>query len=168
MRSSASWWGSKARQFRAHVRATVSPAERAALADWLSPAQLDVFDAMPVADRRHGLDVARRLRADAVTDPEVLLAGLLHDAGKGPGVGLWPRVAWSLGEAWGTWVVRLAGRLPGFGPALDRIRDHAELSAAMAAAAGCSARTCDLIRHQADPQDPGAGMQLKRADEAVS
>jgi hypothetical protein len=162
------WWAIKARQFRAHVRARVSPAERSALVDWLSPAQLDVFDAMPVADRRHGLDVVARLRADAVTDPELLLAGLLHDAGKGPGVGLWPRIAWSLGEAWGPWVVRLAGRLPGFAPALDRIRDHAEVSAAMAAAAGCSARTCDLIRYQADPQDPGAGMQLKRADEAVS
>ncbi len=146
----------------------MSPAERSALADWLSAAQLDVFDAMPVADRRHGLDVVRRLRADDVTDPEVLIAGLLHDAGKGPGVGLWPRVAWSLGEVWGPWVVRWAGRLPGFAPALDRIRDHAELSAAMAAAAGCSARTCDLIRYQADPQDPGAGIQLKRADEAVS
>jgi hypothetical protein len=162
------WWATKVRQFRAHVRAKVSPAERSALVDWLSPPQLDVFDAMPVADRRHGLDVVMRLRAEALTDPEVLVAGLLHDAGKGPGVGLWPRVAWSLGEVWGPWVVRLAGRLPGFRPALDRIRDHAEVSAAMAAAAGCSARTCDLIRYQADPRDPAAGMQLKRADEAVS
>ena len=168
MHSSASWWASKARQFRAHVRARVSPAERSALAVWLSPAQLDVFDAMPIADRRHGLDVVARLRADAVTDDEVLLAGLLHDAGKGPGVGLWPRVAWSLGEAWGPWVVRLAARVPGFGPALDRIRDHAELSAGIAAAAGCSERTCDLIRYQAEPRDPGAGMALKRADEAVT
>lgn len=168
MHSSASWWASKARQFRAHVRARVSPAERSALADWLSPAQQDVFDAMPVADRRHGLDVVARLRADAVTDDEVLLAGLLHDAGKGQGVGLWPRVAWSLGEVWGLWVVRLASRLPGFRTALDRIRDHAELSAGMAAAAGCSERTCDLIRYQADPQDPGAGMALKRADEATT
>jgi hypothetical protein len=165
---SRGWWASKSRQFRAHVRARVSPAERSALADWLSPAQLDVFDAMPVADRRHGLDVVARLRADAVTDREVLLAGLLHDAGKGPGVGLWPRIAWSLGEAWGPWVVRLARRLPGFRTALDRIRDHAEVSAAMAATAGCSERTCDLIRYQADPRDPGAGMQLKRADEGVS
>jgi hypothetical protein len=146
----------------------VSPAERAALAAWLSPAQLDVFDAMPVADRRHGLDVVRRLRADAVTDHELLLAGLLHDAGKGPGVGLWHRIAWSLGEAWGPWVVRWAGRLPGFAAALIRIRDHAEVSATMAADAGCSARTCDLIRYQADPRDPDAGMQLKRADEAVT
>jgi hypothetical protein len=58
--------------------------------------------------------------------------------------------------------------LPGFGQALDRIRDHAELSAGIAAAAGCSSRTVELIRYQAEPRDPGAGAQLKRADEAVS
>ena len=167
MRSTASWWASKVRQFRAHVRAKVSPAERAALATWLTDPQLAVFDAMPVADRRHGLDVVARLRAEAMTESEVLLAGLLHDAGKGPGVGLWPRVAWSLSEAWGPWVVRLARRLPGFAPALDRIRDHAELSAGLAAAAGCSSRTVDLIRYQAEPRDPAAGVLLKRADETA-
>ena len=31
MRSSASWWGSKVRQFRAHVRASVGAAERSEL-----------------------------------------------------------------------------------------------------------------------------------------
>jgi hypothetical protein len=162
------WWASKARQFRAYIRARVSPAERAELATSLTAAQLAVFDAMPVADRRHGLDVAARLRADGATEPDVLVAGLLHDAGKGRSVGLWPRVAWSLGEAWGPWVVRLARRLPGFASALDRIRDHAEISAGLAAAAGCSARTVELIRYQAEPRDPAAGVLLKRADEAVS
>jgi hypothetical protein len=161
------WWASKVRQFRAHLRAKVSPAERAAVATWLTAAQLDVFDAMPVADRRHGLDVVARLRSDGVTEDDVLVAGALHDAGKGPGVGVWPRVAWSLGEAWGPWVVRGARRLPGFGPALDRIRDHAELSAGLAAAAGCSARTVELIRYQAEPRDPDAGALLKRADETA-
>jgi hypothetical protein len=162
------WWASKARQFRAHIRARVSRTERAALASSLTPPQLAVFDAMPVADRRHGLDVADRLRADGVTEPDVLVAGLLHDAGKGTTVGLWPRVAWSLGEALGPWAVGAARRLPGFAPALDRIRDHAELSAGKAAAAGCSARTVELIRYQAEPRDPGAGALLKRADEAAS
>ena len=161
------WWASKVRQFRAHVRANVSPAERASVATWLTTGQLAVFDAMPVADRRHGLDVVARLRADGVTEDDVVIAGLLHDAGKGPTVGLWPRVAWSLGEAWGPWVVRTARRLPGFGPALDRIRDHAELSAGLAAAAGCSVRTVELIRYQAEPRDPDAGVRLKRADETA-
>ena len=73
--SMASWWAAKVRQFRSHLRARVSPAERAALAAWSRPAQLALFDSMHVADRRHGLDVVASLRADGVTDPDVLLAG---------------------------------------------------------------------------------------------
>lgn len=165
MGSSPSWWASKVRQFRTHIRARVAPMERAALASWLTPPQLEVFDAMHVADQRHGLDVVRTLRADGVDDQEVLIAGLLHDAGKGD-TGVWPRVAFSLGQAYGPVIWRAAGILPGFRSALDRLRDHAETSAAMAATAGCTPRTVDLIRHQDAPIDPVAGRQLQLADEA--
>ena len=54
----ASWWACKVRQFRAHLRARVRPEERAALATWLSPPQLALFDSMHRADRRHGLLVS--------------------------------------------------------------------------------------------------------------
>jgi hypothetical protein len=165
MRSSASFWASKVRQFRAHLRARVAPAERAGLVDWLTPAQIALFDGMHVADRRHGLDVVATLRADGVTDPEVLLAGLLHDAGKG-GTGVWPRVAHSLGQAYGAWIPRVASVLPGFRPALARLRDHAELSAGLATDAGCTSRTVELIRHQDAPVDPIDGRRLQLADEA--
>jgi len=162
-------WASKVRQFRSHLTARIGPDERAALADWLAPEQLALFDGMHRADRRHGLDVVASLRMAGTTDDELLLAGLLHDCAKGPAVGVWPRVAWSLGEAWGSWVVAIARRAPGFAPALDRLRDHAELSAEMAVAAGCTARTADLIRHQGDPVDPVepvAVALLRLADEA--
>ena len=159
-------WASKVRQFRSHLRARVRPSERAALVGWLTPAQLALFDGMHVADRRHGLDVAASLRAAGVTDDELLLAGLLHDCAKGPGVGVLPRVAWSLGEAWGPWVVTVARGVPGFSGALNRLRDHADLSARMALGAGCSARTAELIRHQAAPLEPAAGELLRLADEA--
>ena len=52
---------------------------------------------MHVADRRHGLDVVASLRAEGVTEPDLLVAGLLHDAGKGD-TGVWPRVAYALGS----------------------------------------------------------------------
>jgi hypothetical protein len=159
------WWATKIRQFARHATARVSPAERALLDAWFTPAQARLFDGMHVADRRHGLDVAATLQAMGATDRDLLAAGLMHDAGKGS-TGLWPRVAWSLGEAWGPWVWRVAGRLPGMGRALARLRDHAELSAALAAAAGCSSRTVELIRHQAAPTDPEFGELLRRADEA--
>jgi hypothetical protein len=143
----------------------VAPSERAALETWLTPSQLALFDGMHVADRRHGLDVAATLRAGGTTDEELLLAGLLHDCGKGE-TGVLPRVAWSLGEAWGPWVVRLTRHVPGWAGTLDRLRDHAELSAGLAIEAGCSVRTAELIRHQADPVEPAAGELLRLADEA--
>jgi hypothetical protein len=143
----------------------VAPSERTELAAWLTPAQLALFDAMPTADQRHGLDVLATLRASGTADPDLLLAGLLHDAGKGRTVGLWHRVAWSLGERYGSWVWRLARRLPGFTEALERMRDHAERSADLAAGAGCSPRTVELIRNQADPDDAD-GAVLRLADEA--
>ena len=83
---------------------------------------------MHVADQRHGLDVVTSLRAGGVRDPDVLVAGLLHDAGKGA-TGVWPRVAYSLGQRYGGWIWRVAAVLPGFGDALARLRDHAEVSA---------------------------------------
>jgi hypothetical protein len=161
----ASWWASKVRQFRTHLRARVSPQERAALATWTTPPQLALFDSMHVADRRHGLDVVASLRGDGVTVPDALLAGLLHDAGKGD-TGVWPRVAWSLGEAYGAWVCRVARVLPGFRPALARLQTHAEVSARLAANAGCSARTVGLIRDQDAPRDPEFGELLRLADDA--
>jgi hypothetical protein len=148
-----------------HLRARVTPEEHSALAAWTAPPQLALFDSMHLADRRHGLDVVASLRADGVTDPDALLAGLLHDAGKGD-TGLWPRVAHSLGEAYGPWVWRGARIMPGFGAALDRLAAHAQTSADLAARAGCSPRTVSLIRDQAAPRDPEFGELLRLADEA--
>jgi hypothetical protein len=161
----ASWWASRARQFRAHLRASVAPEERAALATWITPDQLALFDSMHVADRRHGLDVVVSLRAEGVTELDVLLAGLLHDAGKAR-TGVWPRVAYTLGARHGTWIWRGVSVIPGFHPALERLRTHAQSSAALAAAVGCSPRTVELIRHQEAPTDPEFGELLRLADEA--
>jgi hypothetical protein len=143
----------------------VASAERAGLETWVTTPQLDLFDAMHVADRRHGLDVVATLRAEGVTDGDVLLAGLIHDAAKGD-TGVWPRVAFVLGQHYGSWIPRLAALLPGFRPALARLRTHAEASAELAAAAGAPARTIELIRHQDAPIDGEAGRLLKLADEA--
>ena len=159
------WWVTKSRQFFGHLRARVPAAERTALDSWVPPAALALFDRMHVADRRHGLDVVAALRGEGVTGPDVLLAGLLHDAGKGR-TGVWPRVAYALGQQWGPWVWRLAAWLPGMRRDLDRLREHAESSARLAAAAGCSTRTVELIRHQDAPVDPEFGEALRLADEA--
>lgn len=118
------------------------------------------------ADQRHGLDVAAMLRGEGRDDPELLLAALLHDCSKGPGVRLPHRVAWALGERYGDGVATIFARLPGFSDAFGRLRHHADNSAQLALGAGCSERTAELIRHQSDPLDPDAGAALRTADEA--
>jgi len=143
----------------------VTDAERRALPAWLTPAELALFDTMHVADRRHGLDVVAALRSRGVSDRDALVAGLLHDAGKG-GTGVWPRVAWSLGQAWGPWVWHAAAMLPRMRRSLAILRDHPAESARLAEAAGCSPRTVALIRDQEAPRDPEFGELLRLADEA--
>ena len=170
-----SWWAAKVRQFRAHLGARVRPDERAALATWLTPAQLGPLrrDARrrPAPRARRRRDPPRRA---APTDVELLLAGLLHDCRQGPTVGVWPRVAWSLGEAYGAWVV--ARRSP---PA--RLRPRRSTGCAITPsgrrswplAAGCSPRDG---RPDPPPGRPGrrrrpascSGSPTRRTDDARS
>jgi hypothetical protein len=159
------WWAAKIRRTFGYLWGRVRPDERDELGRWLAPPQLELFERMARPDQRHGLDVVAGLRAHGVTDHDVLVAGLLHDAGKGPSARLAHRVAWSLGQKYGTWIWRVAGRLPTFGRGLDRLRHHADLSADLAAQAGCSPRSVGLIRRQDKPVDE-AGRLLRAIDEA--
>jgi hypothetical protein len=155
----------KIRQTRRHVCARVAPGERDALTGWLRPEELALFDGMHAADRRHGLDVVAALRTAGERDDEVLVAGLLHDAGKGD-TGMIPRVLHSLDQAHIGWPALALGWWPGMRAALVRLRDHADISATLAEVAGCSPRTVELIRWQDAPRDPEAGERLRLADEA--
>ena len=161
------WWTVKVRQAERHVRGRVSPVERHALETWLAPAQLALFDSMHRADQRHGLDVVGLLRAEGHgDDDELLLAALLHDCAKGPGVGL-PIVshgrsanATVSGCTTSSAPCRASGT-PSSGCAITPRRPRR-----LAREAGCSERTAELIRHQAAPVDPVAGRALQLADEA--
>lgn len=165
MAAGARWWAGKIGQAWRHVRARVPASERAELETWTTPAQRALFDSMHISDQRHGLDVVAHLRSAGVGEPDVLLAGLLHDAAKGD-TGLVPRVAYALGSAYGHWLWRLAGLLPGMRGALALLADHPDGSARLAAAAGCSHRTVELIRWQEEPRDGEFGEYLRLADEA--
>ena len=161
-----SWWSAKVRRFIRYFVGRVTPAERASLSSWLTPAQLVLFDSMHRADQRHGLDVAAALRVERQTDPDLLLAGLLHDCGKGRDLRLWQRVGWSLAERYGRRVERVLLRVPGFRPAFATMAAHAARSAELSLEAGCSAITAELIRHQAEPVDDVLGRALLIADQA--
>ena len=69
-------------------RVASADAEREALAGWLTPAQLALFDGMHRADQRHGLDVVASLRADGhATIPTCCSPGC-STTGQGTDVGL--------------------------------------------------------------------------------
>ena len=163
--SRTSWWASKARQLVPLPVAHAGDQVAAELAAWLRPSEVELFDAMHVADRRHGLDVAAVLRRGGVRDRDVLAAAVLHDCAKGD-TGPLPRIAWSLGEAYGPWVWSIARRVPGWNAALTRLEDHAEASARLVESAGLPPFAVGLVRHQAEPQDPTYGLAFHAADEA--
>lgn len=161
------WWAEKIGRVVSYARAGVSAAERAEVAALLTPRELALFEGMPRADRRHGLDVAVALRrAGHGDDRELILAGILHDAGKGPSVRLWHRVAWSLGQRYGRWVVTAAAVVPGARGVFERLDAHARISAELARAAGAPARTVALIDAEGDPHDPAA-RALQLADDGL-
>lgn len=163
---SGSWWAAKVRRFVRYFTGRVTAAERAELMRWLTPPQLALFESMHRADQRHGLDVVRALRAQHQVDRDLLMAGLLHDCGKGRDLHVWHRVGWSLTERYTGRFARLIGALPGFGRAFTTIEEHADRSADLALRAGVSAAAAELIRHQAEPLDDERGRALLLADQA--
>jgi hypothetical protein len=155
-------------QFFGHVRASVTPVETASAQRLLPDTAWPLFAAMPVADRRHALDVVRRLTAAGVTDPDVLVAALLHDAAKGHRMRLWHRVAGVLLEAVAPGQLR---RLASPDPRSWRYPfhlylHHADLSADAAVAAGCSPRAAAFIRGAPGEADASLAAAFASADEA--
>jgi hypothetical protein len=127
-----------------------------------------LFREMPVADQRHGLDVAHRLLASGHDDRDLLAAALLHDAGKGHRLRLWHRVSGVLLEAVAPGALR---RLASPDPRSWRYPfhiylHHEAISAQMAVSAGCEPRTGSFIRGQPRETDAPLQAALKAADDA--
>jgi hypothetical protein len=155
-------------QFVAHVRARVDPAEEALVERVLPPDAQALFGGMPVADRRHGLDVAQRLLASGHDDRDLLAAALLHDAGKGHRLRLWHRVAGVLLEAFAPSALRrLASPDPrSWRHAFHLYLHHDAISAEMAVEAGCAPRAAAFIRGEPNETDAPLQAALKAADDA--
>jgi hypothetical protein len=155
-------------QFIGHLRARVDPGEVAGARHLLPDAAWPLFEAMPIADRRHALDVAGRLLAAGQADPDLLAAAMLHDAAKGHRMRLWHRVSGVvLGAvapralAWLASPDERSWRYP-----FHLYLHHTALSAEAALDAGCSRRTAALISGSTEPADAVARAALRRADEA--
>lgn len=155
-------------QFLGHVRASVSPAETATARGLLPESAWPLFAAMPVADRRHALDVVARLMGAGHDDGDLLVAALLHDAAKGHRLRLWHRVAGVLLEALApTQLQRLASPHPrSWRYPFHLYLHHADLSAEAAAAGGCSPRSVAFIRGTPKGADASLAAAFASADEA--
>ena len=158
----------RVRQFRDHLLARVSPDERAGAHALLPTAAGQVFDAMPQADQRHALDVVGRLRSAGQTDPDLLAAALLHDAGKGNRLRLWHRVVAVLVEAVApSRMDTLASSDPGSWRHPFYIhRHHESISARAALDAGCGPRVAAFIVGVPDGPDAQLAAALRAADAA--
>jgi len=155
-------------QFVAHVRARVDPEETAFVRRTLPDAAAQLFDEMPVADRRHGLDVAERLVAAGHGDPDLLAAALLHDAAKGHRMRLWHRVAAVLlGRLTPSLLRRLASDDPSsWRHPFHLYLHHPSMSAELILRAGGSPRAAAFVRGMAVGADARLQRALTEADDA--
>jgi hypothetical protein len=155
-------------QFVAHVRARVEPDESALVRRILPEAAMALFESMPVADRRHGLDVAEKLLRAGHDDPDLLGAALLHDTAKGHRMRLWHRVAGVLLETLAPSVLRrlASEEASSWRHPFHLYLHHEPMSAALAIEAGCPARTGAFIRGAVADADAPLLRALTKADDA--
>jgi putative nucleotidyltransferase with HDIG domain len=146
----------RVRQFVQAAGAWIRPEDAREIRRYLSPAAVELFQSMPRYDQQHALHVLRTLQGRDYTDPDLLAAALLHDVGKTVrqtgALQLWHRVAVVLMRAFRPGLLERIGR--------DRAgswrqpfyvqQHHAAIGAELARAAGCSARTVELILHHED------------------
>ncbi len=157
----------RSRQFFGSVRPRVDESLREQAFALLNDGQRQLFTSMTARDQQHCLDVYSALREQGHDDGDLLVAALLHDAGKGE-IELWHRVAYVLLAAPGSVLVDLIAKPSegtGWRQALYRCHHHPMLGALLAAAAGSSKKVVDLIGERHD--DDVRLAALKAADESV-
>jgi len=154
-------------QFWRHSSARVSSAENARATEILGPRLAPFFFALPVNDRRHGLDVLETIEREGVAAPALLQqAALLHDTGKAD-------ARLSVVERSLTVFLNrfspsmLAGLLrirPGFRRRYQSYRDHAGLGAARLRAVGATELAAVVEEHHAEHPELDVTRRLRRAD----
>lgn len=149
----------RVRQFWVALRAQPDPADLVEAQSLLSPTQMELFRRMQPGEQMHSLGVLRRLRLLGERQPDLLIAALLHDAGKSrlPLSALeraWVVLVGAFApgslERWGKQPFQEGQRLPAWQRPLVTARQHAEWGAEMAEQAGVPALAVELIRRHQD------------------
>ena len=119
----------------------------------LSPILWELFLKMQPGEQAHSLEIFERLLAQGESDPDLLSAALLHDAGKiRYPLRIWERALVVIVKAlfpgklsqWGT------AQPVGWKRAFVVAENHAAWGAEMAAAAGAAPATIEIIRRHQD------------------
>ncbi len=147
----------RTRQFRNALPGSHPQVETRAIFPPLTSAQLTLFRRMQSSEQAHAYWVFRRLNASGQTDRDLLAAALLHDVGKilyplsifdraiiVLGKRLFPKAA----RRWG------GGTPRGLRRPFVVAENHAAWGADLAAQAGASPRTVELIRRHQDSSMP--------------
>lgn len=154
----------RTRQFLGALKPRIADAERAEAARLLGGSLWPLFESMSARDQRHSLDVYRTLREQGCRDQHLVMAALLHDAGKGRLAGvrvrLWHRVAYVLLSTGAPWVLR---RLASGRSGLAALHRHADRGAVVAEALGAPAEVVEIIRRHEEHGSPDERLRLLRA-----
>lgn len=158
----------RARQFRRTLAPGITDDDLREAKSALGGDLYALFAAMQPADQRHCLDVYRRLLTDGESAPDVLVAALIHDAGKGgeaaQRIRTWHRVAYVLLGALPIGAVDRIARGDG---GLGRLHRHGEATLQLVRSAGASETVVGLLEemdsHRGDNQHAA---RLIAADDA--
>jgi hypothetical protein len=153
----------RTRQLIGALNPKIDSGEQSEAAQLLGRRLWPLFESMSKRDQRHSLDIYRTLKDQGHTDPDLLIASLLHDSGKaalaGIKVRLWHRVAFVLLEAGVPWALR---RLAPGRSGLAALNQHAERGAVVAEALGAPVAVVELIRRHEDVGSLDERQQLLR------
>jgi predicted HD phosphohydrolase len=158
------------RQLYSALTARISLADQAVVMEILTSAEQQLFERMPVFDRRHTLDVYYTLKRAGHTDQALLKAALLHDCGKVDDEGRSiPLVYYGVFVVLKVCIPTLYWRAVEYGrgicwPFAIHAR-HDQRSAQLAAAAGSPAQTVEILHDYGAQRQLPATQLLAWADE---
>lgn len=166
----------RVRQFWHTLSAENHPQALEQASKYLTPEQLELFNQLQAGEKNHALTMLGKLLAHGETEPDLLVAALLHDTGKlryrlnpleRAMVVLARAIMPQQVKSWG--VVPAGGwdKLPGWRKAFIVAENHAEWSAEMARQAGASPLAVELIRQHHSPPSGEAGSKETRLQQSL-